>query len=530
MNNSSNVQRPSQRFPGLSALSRYEPPLNSLVDRLSSILTQHKYLFLALFSAVYFADTLYHASRRLFWYDELFSVYLTRVPSLAALWRALTNGADFHGILFHTLTRYSAHLVGEGNIGLRLPAILGFWIFCLCLFRFVSARSSVVPAFISLLFPMITVAYWYASEARGYGIALGFCGLALICWQVAAAGGSNRFWSLLGLGGALACALLSHSYAFLVFVPLALGELWRDVNRARIDWPVWTTMAVSSSVLITSIPLLHAAKTVNGIVPETLRRLVPSYQFLLRPPVAGFLALWVILLCLSKMRTPSLRSTLDRRSRSHEIVVLAAFLTLPIFMCVAGKLAHAQVFPRYGIYAVAGIACLVGLSVERRPTAAMGTLLLVVGCIGLEFIAFRSSTIAIEPGLGGVISTSISAFKERYQWMDAPSDKTLPIVLGREFLEETYYAPPNLAPRLMFPIWPGHEGALVERAYAALRACCHPSTPFYGLADVVASHPKFLVYGELDEMPQLNYFVNSGATVTILRTSSDHFLVLVSRP
>jgi hypothetical protein len=107
-------------------------------------------------------------------------------------------------------------------------------------------------------FPLVTTAYFYAYEARPHGIVLGFCGIVLVCWQAATDRFDRRFWPLLGLGGGLVCALLMHSYAALLFVPVGLGELTRSVRLRRIDWKVWLTIAISSLTILVSALLFRA--------------------------------------------------------------------------------------------------------------------------------------------------------------------------------------------------------------------------------------------------------------------------------
>jgi hypothetical protein len=163
--------------------------LNSAATWLSETLERHKGAVLAVFSIAYFALTFYRASRKLFWFDELFTVYLSRLPDFKSVWHVLVNSVDLQLVLF-LLTRFSKYILGEGHIATRLPEILGFWVFCLCLFRFVSLRLSVLSACVSLLFPLVTGAYWYAYEARAHGLVLGFCGIALD--QLASRCGTRR--------------------------------------------------------------------------------------------------------------------------------------------------------------------------------------------------------------------------------------------------------------------------------------------------------------------------------------------------
>ena len=141
--------------------------ISATADRAADGLRRHKYIILIFFSCLYLLATFYRASRKLFWFDELCSVYVSRLPDMASVWSALKHGMDFNPPLFYAVTRLSESLFGEGHIATRLPAILGFWIFCLCLFRFVSCRTSVLAGLISMLFPLVTTAYFYSYE-RGH--------------------------------------------------------------------------------------------------------------------------------------------------------------------------------------------------------------------------------------------------------------------------------------------------------------------------------------------------------------------------
>jgi hypothetical protein len=146
------------------------------------------------FSIFYFADVCLRASEKYFWYDEFFTLHLSRLPGFGVLWQALREGADFNPPLFYALTKASHAVFGTGQIGTRMPEIVGFWVFCLCLFAFVNRRAGAIAGSIAMLFPMLTGAFYYAYEARPYGVVLGFCGLAMFCWQrsLVVAGGFQR--------------------------------------------------------------------------------------------------------------------------------------------------------------------------------------------------------------------------------------------------------------------------------------------------------------------------------------------------
>ena len=54
-------------------------------DHLEGILALHPGAFLALASLVYFSITVYRAQRKLFWFDELFTFYITQLPDLGSI-------------------------------------------------------------------------------------------------------------------------------------------------------------------------------------------------------------------------------------------------------------------------------------------------------------------------------------------------------------------------------------------------------------------------------------------------------------
>ncbi len=198
---------------------------------------------MVLFSIFYFADTCLRASEKFFWFDELCTLYICRLPTMHAVWQAVLHGADYNPPLFYIFTRAANGLFGEGLIATRLPAMIGVWVLCLCLFRFVYRRAGVLPAWIALLFPLLTSAYFYAYEARPHGIVLGFCGLALVTWQMWDEEPRRVGW-LTAFSVALACAFFTHCYAILLAVPFALAELVQTIQMRRIRWGFWMALAI----------------------------------------------------------------------------------------------------------------------------------------------------------------------------------------------------------------------------------------------------------------------------------------------
>ncbi len=358
--------------------------------------------------------------------------------------------------------------------------------------------------------------------------------MALVSWQAAADRTAQRGWWLCALGGSLACALLTHSYAFLIFIPITLGELSRTISRKRLDWPVWIAIATASLAVLASIPFVHRAVSEVGsqyFFSARPHKIIDFYEELLMPAVSVLVG-WLVLTGLVRERTARGKTESSRREeglREYEIVALCTFVALPVFEYVAAGLTGAPFMNRYGLSAVAGFAGLLGLGVWKKPTVAIGTLILLVGQIGVAFLGFRSGSVLREPSSGYQISTRVRDFDERYEWMMA-ADKTLPVVLieDLDFMSTAYYAPSTVASRLVYGIWPAPT--VMGNASIRLRACCNSEPKIVVLADFLAAHDAFLVYGGPFAAKLLEYFVDSGASIKTMRDSGDHFLVLVTYP
>jgi hypothetical protein len=95
-----------------------------------------------------------------------------------------------------------------------------------------------------------------------------------------------------------------------------------------------------------------------------------------------------------------------------------------------------------------------------------------------------------------------------------------------DFLPISFYAPVKVAPQLVYVAWPKRD--LNGKLLARMRVCCNSEPAIVELADFIASHDAFLVYGGPSSADRLQYFVNDGATVETKRESGDHYLVLVT--
>jgi len=411
-------------------------------QHLAVTLNRRRYLVLLLLSLFYAAGAVRHAHSKAFWYDEVITLISASAPDAASAWKTALQ-TDANPPLPHLLTHFSMRWFGPGEIAVRLPAILGFWIFCLCLFRFTRRRLGIYYALVALLLPIATQAYGYAYEARAYGPELAFCGLALVSWQMAAEN-FRRLPACPILALSLICALLCHYYAILLYVPLAGGEAFRSWRARRIDWSIWVALAFGGAPVVwrlaTISRVVHAfsQNTWSPAYPEQVMEFWEnSLQHTLSFVVllAAIVALWMIG---GHARTDAPR-TLPPALADHELVLGTLFLAIPILAVGAGLAVTHMFTARYALLSLTGVALLAPMIAAwlSDGRALPGFLLLLIALIPLAFVAIevppRANPNAGEPVL-------VKALQQG------------PVVVadGQLFLQMWHYAATPLKSNLLF--------------------------------------------------------------------------------
>ena len=327
----------------------------------------HGAIPIAAFAVLYLVETSMIATRKPLWNDELYTYYFSRVSSVADLWRALETGADQAPPLSYLLTRASFGVFGVGHFSIRFPEIVAFLLFCLCLYAFVRRRTNQLHGLMAMLVPMVTGAYYYASEARAYGLVLAFAALALVCWQLATEG-AHRRTALIGLSLSLGLASSSHYYAGLLLVPLGLGELARTFVVRRVDVAVWVAFAGALLPLAAFVQLVRAARSYSSAFWAT-----PSWH-----DPAGFFAFLF-------------HTTLNGRLRERDVILLVIVVAAVALLVLSPGGRWLEDWTRAGLLLGATVAVpLVGLLVARvaAGVAVTGRELAVVGAALLVLAAY----------------------------------------------------------------------------------------------------------------------------------------------
>lgn len=502
------------------------------LDSFADFLSRYRYGFLGLATVAYLAITGYQAHRRLFWFDEIFTFYVSQLPDVRAIWAACTHGVDFNPPLLYLLTRWSQDLLGANELGTRLPQILGFWTFCLCLYRFVSVRFGAIAGFTAMLIPLTASGYWYAYDARSHGLVLGFFGLALISWQAAASRMWPRWVAYVLLAASLTCATLCHCYAFLLFIPLGVGELARTLSRRRFDAALWCalTLPIIGSV-VTIPPMLHGVKASLSPAQFALpiSKMWSGWELAFTSSSAvTFLLAFLLLAATPGWWRPDEPRGARRSFTSFEAAAVGAILATPVFAFLSARLAHAPMYGRYSLVVLAGVGCLFALACARNRTAGLLLLSVTVLLVGRDFVGFHQGSYVNEPATRLPIGTFPAVWAFGFDSLETSAPGSDPIVLqdDLEFAPMFYYAPASLRSRLVYLI-PENNG----EGYSRLEQCCGAPGRVIDRQEFLAAHRTFYLYGRDVGVPFGNeIFARRDGRIAVQGCFAEHCLFHVDFP
>lgn len=427
-------------------------------------MTRPAALGIAVVSTIYFIDTCYRASQKCFWYDELFTWYLCHLPRFRDTWAGVTQGADFNPPLFYLLTRGSQSLFGQGLVATRLPATIGVWVFCVCLYLFVARRAGPLGGFIAATFPLFTLVQYYSYEARAHGISLGWCGLALVCWQRHSERRTKGIW-LIGFACSLAGALLTHVYAVYLIVPFVLVESYCWLRNGRADWGVLGVLAIvfSSIVGLVFLPLVRGYR--NAAMPVTFfpvsYGIIQQFVMDILGPATPFLLMSVVLAGVDlafgakvTRRSPDAPLSIPDR----DFVVAFGFLLVPLAGWIGCKVTHGPFIDRYFLSAVAGFSIFLGFLNSRRQSkgqakALAGFILLwMVADLGSAmYLGGKHRIVLFEPSSHYRLTTNPHKPMMLYETLsEDESGMDILVTNPFDYLYLFHYTSPDVASRLYF--------------------------------------------------------------------------------
>jgi heme/copper-type cytochrome/quinol oxidase subunit 4 len=331
---------------------------------------------------------LFGATQKKLWFDELFTLYVSRQSTLSDVLAALANAVDLHPPLSYFLTRACLFLFGTGDWVLRVPQIVGIIGALFCIYLFVAKRTGATVGLLSAVLFIGSPYMTYGFEARPYALVL-FCTAAALLgyqrWQ------QSVWWKLL-FSVSLISANSLHYYAPLlgcVFGAVEIYTAWRTKSIRR---GIWLCLVLSALPLV--FPIMHweslhrysgafwtdAADRQDAVRSWVLYRAVP---FAL---IAGAVVFWGTIRSKFSASTPSASHLVADRAAERvpttELLLVLGLTLLPLVGFLLSVVSKAGFHPRYVVPAIWG-ACLapayfLSMTTQRQSTLRLVALVLAV--------------------------------------------------------------------------------------------------------------------------------------------------------
>ncbi|MCU1335579.1 MAG: hypothetical protein JWO19_1160 [Bryobacterales bacterium] len=445
--------------------------------------------------------------RRHLWYDELHTVYIAQATSVRQFIDEIRL-LDLNPPLTYVLVRASMSVLGPTELGARLPIIVGYFLGSIGMFIFLARRVGALWAAAGVGLLWYNQSFFFASEARPYGVLLGCMGVILVSWDYAtdpATAPSGRRWALAGVAIGATGMLLSHVYAPLWIMPFWAAELVRNWRQRRIDWALWAALVLPMAACLTYLPLVrNVGQAVfppefQGSVNKAVLFYVRTVFQVAPPLLIGGLIAFGIAAWRRRSSPDGIRP--DRAAATSipapEMAFLLFSLLPPVLLNALAIQKHIGFYDRHAFLTTlaAYLLLILFIAYESRANRLSG---LAAAIVILGFTVFLPAKILVpRPSSAEAIAVRARKDFDRIQ-------PELPFVTNSAFtfLEMDHYEKPDLVARLYYLVDPessikyAHsnltEGLLVMKQYFPIRA----NPVLY--ADFVATHRHFLVWGEMD--------------------------------
>ena len=421
-----------------------------LLQGLAEFLERHPIAVLAVLSVGYFWLTTSLASLKLLWDDEFFTLYLS-YAGYKGVMEALATGADQHPPVFYWITYALLDTFGYSPVTLRMPATVGFWAMLLCLFAVVSRHRSNLLGYLAFLLPATTSVFWYAYEARGYGLMLGFTGTAFLFWDLAI-DRVRRGLTVPLFGASLALAVCAgHYYGILIVLPFAFGTFVYMVARRKIDF--WLVVA-HAAPLIPIVAFWSSIRSARGYSAHFWAKpqssAIEGAMYTVFTSAGGVLLVLLALLfayaALAGRRQAEWLQWPRDEATVARVATAVALALLPIAGYLVGAYLTNAFNPRYVVTSVVGTTLVfVGVAAAiamRSKILQMVMVLIAVAGIGLK-----------APGLFATQAHDRADLKHASELIKRYTDQGLPMAIAEVtiFHKMAYYGEKDLKGKFFLP-------------------------------------------------------------------------------
>ena len=343
--------------------------------RIATAINRWSFLIAGLLAAFYLATSIYIASQRLYWFDELFTIHIARLPSWLTIWTALGHAADSLPPFYYMLVRAFGAMFGDSEVVARLPCAIAMTVGLLLTFDCARRLTDGLHGLIALAVLPCSFLPYYGFEARSYALYFMFAALALWVWISTSA---DRKSSALLFGAALFLGVTMHYYAVMCLVPFALWELliWERSRRPSPKLIAGVVGVVLPAALLSPLILSFSHKFSSGFwnrpsfneLRAIFPQLFPDGLLLL-----SLIVIWMVLVSASEASGPV------EPMRSEESIGWL-FLTIPLVGFVLAEVKTNAYFSRYFICVLPGVAvafaCLLWRHFRNSYRISLGILLL----------------------------------------------------------------------------------------------------------------------------------------------------------
>jgi len=456
----------------------------------------------------FYGVLIFFANHRHLWHDELYTFYIASAPSLSDLRQNLL--LDLNPPLLYLLSRVTMSIFGNTAFAVRLPSIVAFFAGSLCLYTLVRRRfqSSAYGALAVIVF-WATPAFYFATEARPYGLILGFFALAMFAWY------RRSPWSTLLLAFSISGMMLSHFFAIFFLTPFLAAETVRWFRTRQIDWPVLAALLIPCLLPFTLLKV-HAPEAFPAAFQAGFRKMASYYYWALYEEI------WVLSLGIIAVRIVRCKPQKLKCSFS-EISFIAALVALPFVVNAVLMLLHGAFFTRYAAPALYAIALIYTVLVARYTGTNRFAALAICAVLAIYVLHHETKPLPHRPDFSQI-----------------HPDLPLVTASGLTFLEMDHEEPPATVNRLYYltdrdlALTYAHatlfEGLPIIKQRLPIRAHIEPFKSF------IRTHPKFLVLGtpNYPEDWLLRYLKTTSANLQLLGTFPSEYkdtqLFLVELP
>jgi hypothetical protein len=345
-----------------------------------------------LFASFFLITDIQISYKRLFWFDEIGTLKLIKLPDLATLWRVQNSlRGDSAPTVYLLLVRLFYHLTGHAEITVRLLSALAMSAALLVVFDCARRLTDGVHGLIALCVLATSFLTYYGFEGRAYALVVLFTAIALWLWLHTK---KDSKAAAAAFGAAIFLDVSVHFYSVLAMVPFFVWELyhWRPWQR-----PSWKVVTGVTGLVFALVISARQMMTIHSVgLSAAASWSAPSVQALVTvfseffPSGPFVLAVFVMLVCL-------LRSVAKPMADPERLCWF--FLTIPIAGWVLAAIVTKSFYTRYVIAILPGVAVAFACLVSRHlPKPASLALLVCLAALAAKWqVGYARRPEAIEP-------------------------------------------------------------------------------------------------------------------------------------